>query len=67
MNTKGEKPADFSGFVQLKVEKTGPDFDNVVGQDDLTRFDKVFKKKKSNKRKRNKNFRNKKQGPKAKK
>ena len=67
MNSKGEKPADFSGFVQLKVEKTGPDFDNVVGQDDLTRFDKVFKKKKSNKRKRNKNFRNKKQGPKAKK
>lgn len=67
MNNKGEKPADFSGFVQLKVEKTGPDFDNVVGQDDLTRFDKVFKKKKSNKRKRNKNFRNKKQGPKAKK
>ena len=67
MNNKGEKPADFSGFVQLKVEKTGPDFDNVVGQDDLTRFDKVFKKKKPNKRKRNKNFRNKKQGPKAKK
>ena len=67
MNSKGEKPADFSGFVQLKVEKTGPDFDNVVGQDDLTRFDKVFKKKKSNKRKRSKNFRNKKQGPKAKK
>ncbi len=67
MNSKGEKPADFSGFVQLKVEKSGPDFDNVVGQDDLTRFDNVFKKKKSNKRKRNKNFRNKKQGPKAKK
>jgi cell fate regulator YaaT (PSP1 superfamily) len=62
MNSIGEKPADFSGFVQLKVEKTGPDFDNVVGQDDLTRFDKVFKKKKSNKSKRNKNFRNKKQG-----
>ena len=67
MNSNGEKPADFSGFVQLKVEKTGPDFDNVVGQDDLTRFDKVFKKKNPNKRKRNKNFRNKKQGPKAKK
>jgi cell fate regulator YaaT (PSP1 superfamily) len=59
MNKDGEKPDNFNEFIQFKVEESKPDFDNVVGQDDLTRFDKVFKKKKpknrKNQRNRNKN------------
>lgn len=60
MNKNGEKPDNFTEFIHLKVEEVSPDYDNVVGQDDLTRFDKVFKKKKSKKRNNNKrNNRNK--------
>ena len=60
MNKNGEKPDNFNEFIHLKIEETTPDYDNVVGQDDLTRFDKVFKKKKSKKRNNNKrNNRNK--------
>ena len=57
MNKNGEKPDNFNEFVEVKVEESKPDFDNVVGQDDLTRFDKVFKKKKSKNRKNNRNNR----------
>ena len=60
MNKNGEKPDNFTEFIHLKIEETTPDYDNVVGQDDLTRFDKVYKKKKSKKRNNNKrNNRNK--------
>ena len=59
MNKNGEKPDNFNEFIEVKVEESKPDFDNVVGQDDLTRFDKVFKKKKSKNRKNNRNNRHK--------
>jgi cell fate regulator YaaT (PSP1 superfamily) len=40
MNKKDEKPADLVGFVELKEVIKEPEYSNVVGQDDLTRFDK---------------------------
>ncbi len=53
LNKKGKKPEDLKDFgLQLVVEKQ-PDFENVVGQDDLKRFDKpkpTNKKKKKRKK-----------------
>ena len=66
LNKKGNKPESFSTFVEEKTFQKEPDFDNVVGQDDLTRFDAVFKKKKNNRNK-NKKVRNKKKAFKNKK
>jgi len=45
MNKDGKKPHDLVEFME-KVEVKEPDYTNVVGQDDLNRFDKMFKKKK---------------------
>ncbi len=45
MNKDGEKPHDLVDFKDIEVAKE-PDYTNVVGQDDLNRFDKLFKKKK---------------------
>jgi len=50
MNAKGEKPEALVEEKAIKVE-SAPDYENVVGQDDLTRFDKTNKK---NKKRRNK-------------
>ena len=49
LNKKREKPADLKDFQEI-VEKELPYYTNVVGQDDLNRFDKVFKKKKKKRR-----------------
>ncbi|MFM2019068.1 MAG: hypothetical protein RL007_2724 [Bacteroidota bacterium] len=40
MNKRGEKPEILVEKVKEKVEVKAPDFENVVGQDSLTRFDK---------------------------
>ena len=40
MNKRDEKPNDLIGFVELKEVIKEPEYSNVVGQDDLTRFDK---------------------------
>jgi cell fate regulator YaaT (PSP1 superfamily) len=40
MNKKDEKPKDLIGFVEFKEVVKQPEYENVVGQDDLTRFDK---------------------------
>lgn len=42
MNEKGEKPADLAEFKEISTVTPvkQPDFENVVGQDSLTRFDK---------------------------
>jgi cell fate regulator YaaT (PSP1 superfamily) len=42
MNEKGEKPVDLAEFKEISAipEVKQPDFENVVGQDSLTRFDK---------------------------
>lgn len=41
LNAKGEKPADLPEYKEIstKAEIKQPDFENVVGQDSLTRFD----------------------------
>ena len=53
MNKAGQKPSDIVDKQTLALPKEKiPDYENVVGQDSLTRFDKD-KKKKNNKRKKN--------------
>ena len=62
LNKNGEIPHKLADFVDFVEEEAKPDYTNVVGQDELTRFDKVFKKKKkksTNNRNSNKNNRNK--------
>lgn len=51
LNAEGNKPADLTIHVERKVIEKKPDYENVVGQDDLTRFD---KKKNSKSKNRNK-------------
>lgn len=54
MNAEGQKPADLLEaklYKELEVKK--PDYENVVGQDSLTRFDK--QKKQNNRNKNNQN------------
>ncbi|MCE3277826.1 MAG: hypothetical protein K0S44_17 [Bacteroidetes bacterium] len=55
MNKEGNKPMDLLVHVEKKVIEKTPDYENVVGQDSLTRFDKTKTKKfksKNNNRKR---------------
>lgn len=52
LNKDKQKPSDLKDFeVELVVDT--PDYTNVVGQDDLSRFDDVFKKKRKKKRNNN--------------
>ena len=53
MNKIGEKPADLLVKVAMKIVEKKPDYENVVGQDSLTRFDTAKKHKKKNNKKRN--------------
>jgi cell fate regulator YaaT (PSP1 superfamily) len=56
MNKEGNKPADLLVHVEKKMVEKKPDYENVVGQDSLTRFDK------SKNNNRNKNKRRNKEG-----
>lgn len=46
MNAKGKKPENLLDQKEYKTREKKPDFENVVGQDDLKRFDQKRKKKK---------------------
>ena len=50
MNQDGKKPADLKEFERI-IEKKEPDYDNVVGQDSLNRFDNKFSSTKNKKKK----------------
>lgn len=50
MNKEGNKPADLLVHVEKKITEKKPDYENVVGQDSLTRFDKSKNQKFKNKR-----------------
>ena len=52
-NKKGEQPDSLEIFVQAFVEEPKHDYENVVGQDSITRFD-TQKGKKSNKKRKSK-------------
>ena len=54
MNKKGEMPDELNIAPQVKktLERKEPDFENVVGQDSLTRFDKKKSQNKGNNRNR---------------
>lgn len=49
MNKEGKKPADLADYQEMDLE-TEPDYENVVGQDDLTRFDNTNKKRRKGKK-----------------
>lgn len=52
VNKTGKKPADLKDFdAHIQVARKEPDYDNVVGQDSLNRFDNTFSKNKKRKKK----------------
>jgi cell fate regulator YaaT (PSP1 superfamily) len=52
MNKNGKKPSDLKAYEEAEeVIRKEPDYDNVVGQDSLNRFDSSFKNKKRKKKK----------------
>ena len=57
MNKRGEKPQEIGALVTQKEMEAAeaPDFENVVGQDSLTRFDQSKRNKKKKKKSGNKN------------
>lgn len=64
LNKKGELPEDLKDFEEIEIPKIPEaSYSNVIGQDDLNRFDKNFTKKK--KKRRNKNTKSKKEGNQA--
>lgn len=50
LNKKGTIPKNLKNFAVVEAVEVEPAYENVVGQDDLTRFDKQFAKKKRNNR-----------------
>lgn len=58
MNKKGIKPDTLEGEKQESMEVPKDDYQNVVGQDSLTRFDKAKKKKKRHKHRNNNHHQN---------
>jgi len=54
-NKQGESPESLEMFVQAYVEEPKHDYENVVGQDSITRFDKNRTSKRSNKNRHSKN------------
>ncbi len=59
LNAKNEIPAELTNFKDVVIVEKKLDYENVVGQDSITRFDNAKKKKKSgnNKRRNNNNRR----------
>ena len=53
MNKQGKKPEDLKSYEDEDVVVKEPDYDNVVGQDSLSRFDSTFKSKKRKKKRPN--------------
>jgi cell fate regulator YaaT (PSP1 superfamily) len=52
INKTGKKPADLKDFdSHVQIARKEPDYDNVVGQDSLNRFDNTFSKNKKRKKK----------------
>mgnify|MGYP005637566203 FL=1 len=54
LNKENKRPDDLKAFIKIASQEILPDYENVVGQDSLTRFDKP-KKKRGNNQNRNKN------------
>jgi len=54
LNKEDKRPEDLKAFIKTALQEVLPDYENVVGQDSLTRFDKP-KKKRGNNQNRNKN------------
>ncbi len=66
LNKKGTIPKDLNSFAVVEAVEVEPAYENVVGQDDLTRFDKKFsKKKRNNRNSKNRNNKRKAEGAKG--
>lgn len=50
LQKSGGKIGDINEYAEVEEPTTEPEYSNVVGQDDLTRFDQQFKKKRNKKR-----------------
>jgi hypothetical protein len=62
LNQNGRIPSDLEDFVEIpELDNAEPDYENVVGQDSLTRFD--HKNKKNKRRSKGRSKRNPKAGP----
>lgn len=64
-NKKGKKPQDLKAYVLTTETQELPDYENVVGQDDLTRFDNKKQPSKKRKKKRKGYFKPKSNKPNA--
>lgn len=53
LNKKEDFPESLEMYVQTHIEVAKPDYENVVGQDSITRFDKKSSSRKSNKKRSN--------------
>ena len=53
LNKQGKKPASLEIYVEVDMEAATPAYENVVGQDDLSRFDKKENTRNRNNKKRN--------------
>ncbi|MEM9023076.1 MAG: regulatory iron-sulfur-containing complex subunit RicT, partial [Bacteroidota bacterium] len=58
MNEKGKKAGELNQYALVTEAPQEPDFENVVGQDSLTRFDQKKKSRNKRNKRRNKNPRN---------
>ncbi len=65
LNRKKEKVANLEDYASTLIVEAKVEFENVVGQDSLTRFDQPKGKSKNNRNKKRPNNRNKKQGANA--
>ncbi|MCO5269447.1 MAG: hypothetical protein M9897_11215 [Brumimicrobium sp.] len=55
LNKNGQKPESLAGFKEVEIDVEESDYTNIVGQDDLHRFDDKFKKKKKKKKRKPQN------------
>jgi len=50
LNKEGIKPKDLSTYIIEQIDETKQEYENVVGQDDLNRFEHIYKKKRNKKK-----------------
>ena len=66
LNAKNEIPTELTTFKDVVIVEKKLDYENVVGQDSITRFDNTKKKKKSGNQKRRNNNNKRANAPQAK-
>ena len=62
LNNEDKRPDDLKAFIKTAPQEISPDYENVVGQDSLTRFDRPKKKRVNNQNRKKKKSRKNQQG-----